>query len=80
MRSRPENTEPAMVVGYLGRDSVLYCSRDCAAARGQKDAVPVDQDEYQTLVDGGTLNASDVVCPVCGSEYPQDWPEDDLRP
>ncbi len=74
-----ENTEPALLVGYLGRDGVLYCSRDCAAARGHKDAAPVDQAEYQALVDRGTVRAGQLVCPVCGSEYPIDWPDEDER-
>src|SRR4029453_8577819 len=77
MKTRPENREPAMVVGYRGRDGVLYCSRDCGAARGQTDALPVDQDEYQALVDAGTLDQGQLVCPVCGSEFQVGWPDDD---
>jgi hypothetical protein len=77
MKTRPENTEPAMLVGYRGRDGLLYCSRDCSAARGQADALPVDQDEYQALVEGGTLDRGQLVCPVCGSEFALGWPDDD---
>jgi hypothetical protein len=77
MKTRPENTEPAMLVGYRGGDGLLYCSRDCSAARGQADALPVDQDEYQALVEGGTLDRGQLVCPVCGSEFPIGWPDDD---
>jgi hypothetical protein len=75
---RPENVETARVLGYLGRDNVLYCSRACAAQVGQTEAVAVDQDEYQALVDRGSL-APAVVCPVCGCEYPLDWSADDER-
>jgi hypothetical protein len=77
MKPRPENTEPALLVGYLGRDNVLYCSRACAAARGQPDAAPVDQVEYQALVERGTTVRGQLVCPVCGSEFPLDWHEDE---
>jgi hypothetical protein len=77
MKTRPENTEPAMLVGYRGRDGLLYCSRDCSATRGQADALPVDQDEYQALVEGGTLDRGQLVCPVCGSEFALGWPDDD---
>lgn len=79
MKPRPENTEPALLVGYLGRDDVLYCSRACAATRGQKDAAPVDQAEYQALVERGTVVRGLLVCPVCGSEYPLDWADEDER-
>lgn len=78
MKPTPENTEPAMLVGYLGRDDVLYCSRSCATARGQNDAVPVDQAEYQAILERGT-GQGQLVCPVCGSEYPHDWPDEDDR-
>ncbi len=76
MKTRPENLDVAQVLGYLGRDNVLYCSPGCAAARGQADAAPVDQQAYQALVDRGAL-APVVVCPVCGSDYPVDWSADD---
>ena len=33
MKTRPENTEPAMLVGYRGGDGLLYCSRDCPSIR-----------------------------------------------
>jgi len=77
MKVRPENTEPAMLVGYRGGDGLLYCSRDCSAARGHADAAPVDQDEYQALVESGTLDRGQLICPVCGSEFALGWPEDD---
>ena len=79
MKPRPENTEPALLVGYLGRDDVLYCSRACAAARGQPDAASVDQAEYQALVDRGSAIRGQLVCPVCGSEFPLDWSDEDER-
>ena len=75
MKSKPENTETAHVVGYLGGDNVLYCSPACAAQRGQPDAAAVDDDQYQLLMDRGSVKAG-AVCPVCGSDYPIDWPDD----
>ena len=78
MKPRPENVETARVLGYLGRDNLLYCSRACAAERGQVQAAPLDQEEYQALVDRGSL-ASTVVCPVCGSEYPLEPGADEER-
>ncbi len=77
MRARPDHVEPALLLGYLGRDEVLYCSRACALARGQQDAKPVEADEYQALLDRGSSKRTDVVCPVCGSEYPIDWADDE---
>jgi hypothetical protein len=79
MRPIPENTEPALVVGYLGGDDVLYCSRACASARGQTSAAPVDQGQYQALVERGTARGQ-LVCLVCGSEFPLDWSEESDRP
>jgi len=79
MKPIPENTEPAVLVGYLGRDDVLYCSRACATARGQTKAAPVDQGQYQALAERGTTRGQ-LVCPVCGSEYPLDWSEEGDRP
>jgi hypothetical protein len=70
MKPRPENLEPAQVLGYLGADKVLYCSRPCAAQRGQGEAEPVDHDEYQALADAGAVDRAALVCPVCASEYP----------
>jgi hypothetical protein len=75
-QTSPEKLDVAQVLGYLGGDNVLYCSPGCAAARGQADAAPVDQQGYQALVERGAL-APVVVCPVCGSDYPFDWSADD---
>lgn len=77
MRARPDNVEPASVLGYLGRDNVLYCSPACAAERGQSEAQPVDHAEYDALVDRGSV-AAVVVCPVCGSDYPLDMAGEDV--
>jgi hypothetical protein len=77
MRPRADSLEPAQVLGYLGTDNVLYCSRECAAGRGQSGAVPVDHDEYDALAESGAV-ARAVVCPVCGSDYPLEiGPADD---
>lgn len=81
MKPRAENLEPAQVLGYLGTDKVLYCSPACAAKRGQANAVPVDHDEYQALADAGAVDSAALVCPVCGSDYPQQPASaDDVRP
>jgi hypothetical protein len=78
MANRAENLDPARVLGYLGADNVLYCSPTCAAEAGQKGAAAVDQDEYQALMDGGSVVPS-AACPRCGSEYPLDWRGEDER-
>jgi hypothetical protein len=78
MKPTPENTEPSLLVGYLGADDVLYCSRACASARGQTNAAPVDQGQYQALLERGTTRGQ-LVCPVCGAEFPLDWSEEGDR-
>jgi hypothetical protein len=78
MKPGPEDVEVGRVLGYLGSDDVFYCSPGCAAERGQTQAAPVDQDEYQALLDRGWL-APGVVCPVCGADYPLDLPVGDER-
>ena len=65
---RPENVETARILGYLGADSVLYCSPACAAQVDQVEARPVDEDDLPALVDRGAVVPA--VCPVCGSEFP----------
>lgn len=76
MKTSPEKLDVSQVLGYLGRDNVLYCSPECAARRGQADATPVDQQGYLALVERGALEPV-VVCPVCGSDYPLDLAADD---
>jgi hypothetical protein len=78
MRPKAEDVDAARVLGFLGNDDVLYCSPACAAERGQPQAVAVDQDEYEALVDRGSL-APAVVCPVCGAESPLDAADPDDR-
>lgn len=56
-----------VVVGFLGREGVLYCSRECAFQRGQAFGYAVDQDEYETLAENESLRA-DSFCPGCGAE------------
>jgi hypothetical protein len=81
MKPRPENLEPAQVLGYLGADKVLYCSSACATARGQGQAEPIDHDEYQALADAGAVDREALVCPVCAAEYPLvPAPADDVVP
>ena len=73
---RADNVEPARILGYLGQDNVLYCSRACAAERGQPAAAPVDEDEYPAVVDRDALVPT-TVCPVCGSDYALDLSDDE---
>jgi len=65
--------EATLPIGYLGRDGTLYCSRVCAASKGEPDADPVDEHEYDELCESGRLG-SDIVCPACGSDYAVIWP------
>jgi hypothetical protein len=60
------------VVGYLGRNGVLYCSLSCAQKGGQRHAVAIDLEEYDGLADRERLGEG-VLCPVCGSPYRVDW-------
>ncbi len=61
------------LMGFLGDDGVLYCSRTCAARRGTSAGNEVDTDEYEGLVEGGTVQAGGL-CPVCGEEFAVCWP------
>jgi hypothetical protein len=78
MARRAENVETAQVLGYLGRDNVLYCSPTCGAEQGQPEVAPVDEDEYQALVDRGSLSLG-IVCPGCGADFPLDLSADHER-
>jgi hypothetical protein len=64
------------ILGWLGADRRLYCSEICAARAGQRDAEPVDQDEFDALMEeeGLVIGAS---CPACGTRYPVAWAEPD---
>jgi hypothetical protein len=73
---RPDSVEPASIVGYLGGDGVLYCSRACAVARGQVDATPVDQDQHEALAGRAEVERA-TTCPVCGSEFRMPWPAEE---
>jgi hypothetical protein len=65
--------ETTLPIGYLGSHGTLYCSRVCAAKRGEPDAGAVDEQEYDELCESGRL-AADLVCPACGSDYTVIWP------
>jgi hypothetical protein len=71
MKPKAETLDVAQVLGYLGGDNVLYCSPACAAERGQRAAAPVDQEDYEAFIARGPVEGA-LLCPVCGSEYPQD--------
>ena len=62
------------VIGFLVRDGVLFCSRDCAARHGGAIGYEVDQDEYEALVESGSV-AAEGLCPACGAEFAVSWPE-----
>lgn len=66
-----EGTE---VLGFLTEGGDLYCSKDCAGARGHFAGIEVDQDEYEALVDDGRQQPV-TVCPGCGAAFAVEWPE-----
>lgn len=61
-------------IGFLASDGVLFCSRACALKEGRKAGYEVDQDEYESLVESGSLQAEGL-CPACGVEFSVSWPE-----
>ncbi|HEU5250529.1 MAG TPA: hypothetical protein VFW15_11135 [Thermoanaerobaculia bacterium] len=64
------------VIGFLGSDGVLYCSRACASRLGVSAGYEVDQDEYESLVESESLQGVGVgLCPGCGAEFIVTWPE-----
>jgi hypothetical protein len=62
------------VIGFLGSDGVLYCSKACALRQGSFTGYEVDQDEYDSLVEGESLSAGGL-CPDCGAEFAVSWPD-----
>ena len=62
------------VIGFLGTDGALYCSRTCASSHGVQVGYEVDQDEYESLLESGSLQAVGL-CPGCGAEFTVSWPE-----
>ncbi len=69
-----EVDEDEDVIGFLGSDGVLYCSKACALRRGSFTGYAVDQEEYESLVEGESLAAGGL-CPTCGAEFAVSWPE-----
>ncbi len=65
--------EQADEIGFLGSDGVLYCSRACALRKGFT-GYEVDQDEYESLVEGESVSAGGL-CPGCGAEFAISWPD-----
>lgn len=61
-------------IGFLTTDGSLYCSRDCALRDGKPGGYDVDEEEYESLLEGASL-APGIVCPSCGSEFTVSWPE-----
>lgn len=66
-----ENTE---IMGFVGDDGALYCSRACAARRGVLEGNDVDTDEFEGLVESGSIRAGGL-CPGCGAEFAVAWPD-----
>jgi hypothetical protein len=67
--------ELSETIGFLGADGSLYCSRNCALRKGQVAGYEVDGDDYESLLEGGSL-APGSACPACGSEFAVSWPEE----
>ena len=61
------------VIGFLGSDGVLYCSKACALRQGSFSGYEVDQDDYESLLEGGSLSAGGL-CSGCGAEFAVSWP------
>jgi hypothetical protein len=68
------NEEVSEVIGFLSSHGVLYCSQACASSHGVSAGYEVDQDEYESLVESGSLQPVGL-CPSCGAEFPVSWPE-----
>jgi hypothetical protein len=75
MRRGDKVDEDEDVIGFLGSDGVLYCSKACALRRGSVTGYAVDQDEYESLVESESL-AGGALCPTCGAEFAVSWPEE----
>ncbi len=61
-------------IGFLASDGVLFCSSACALREGRRAGCEVDQDEYESLVESGSLPPRGL-CPACGAEFSISWPE-----
>ena len=66
--------EQSDTIGFLAADGTLYCSQSCALLQGRPTGYDVDDDEYESLLEGGSLTAGGV-CPACGAEFAVSWPE-----
>ena len=65
-------------VGFLASDGVLFCSKACAVREGRHAGYEVDPDEYEGLVESGSLQAGSL-CPACGAEFSVSWTEREHR-
>jgi len=73
-KSRGRNVDDRQdVIGFLGSDGALYCSKDCALRQGSFSGYEVDQDEYESLVESEALSPG-ALCPGCGAEFAVSWP------
>ena len=59
-------------IGFVGTDGALYCSETCALAHGQLAGFDVDPDDYESLLEAGSLAATSA-CPACGAEFADPW-------
>jgi hypothetical protein len=69
-----DENENENVIGFLAKDGVFFCSRECGARHGATIGYEVDQDEYDALVENGSV-AAEGLCPGCGAEFVVSWPE-----
>ena len=67
-------TDELDLIGFVGGDGVLYCSRWCAKQQGQLVGYEVDQDDYESLAEDASLPPG-TLCPGCGAEFSVVWPE-----
>jgi hypothetical protein len=67
--------ESENVIGFLGENGVLYCSRECSSRGGQTSGSEIDQDEYEALIESESIPAAELCCPACGAEFVVSWPD-----
>ena len=63
------------VIGFLGKEGVLFCSSECCLRYGAGIGSEIDQDEYDALVEGESIPAAGPCCPGCGAEFSASWPD-----
>ncbi len=66
--------EQTDAIGFLAKDGVLFCSRECASRHGGVIGYEVDQDEYEALVESESIQPGGL-CAGCGAEFSVSWPD-----